>query len=340
MQSLITKGEELGMQRTDAENLEAVFLPMIETLKSFDVEYNALAEEAGCEITETICKKAKVLRLKIAKVRIATEKARLNKKEHITRAGKAVDGFANIVKNEVIEKEQTLAKVEKHYENLELERIAELEQSRLAELDQYEIPAPTNIGNMDQATYDIYISGVKSQHEAKLLAEEKAEAARIENERAETERRDRIQKENARLKKEAEAQKIKQDKIDAEHEKERMAAAKAQNEADEEVRKAREQQAVEAREAREKINAIENERAEERAAVARKEQAEQARINALNIAENKRKQMMADASDTEKLLVFRSELCKLELPKIDDLLRLGKIKSLLNEVAAICKGNE
>ena len=326
--------EEFGVTKTRAEQIEAVFVPMVAKLKEFDGSYDEIIKEAEGEITQEVCKKASRLRKDIAKVRIEAEKVRKAEKEEYLRAGKAIDGVANILKFAVSDKEKALTDIEKHFENLERERIAQLNQERIDQVAQYEVDAEhLDLGNMADDVWQNYLSGVKSAYEQKVAAEKKAEEERIAREKAEAEERERIRKENEALK----AEKAKREAEEKERlEKERIekekqeAALKAEREEAERKQREIEAKLESERKERERIEQerLEKERAEKEAA----EKAEQERIAA--------QQELERADDDKKVDVFLGKLREVysAIPELKDKARAKKIKDALSKLAELCKG--
>lgn len=194
---------KFGLEKSKADQIQAVFVPMVATLKEFESRYNEIIVQK--EITEELTLKAKRLRLDIAKVRTSAEKARKDEKEAYLKAGKAIDGIANILKFAVSEKEDKLEKIEKHFELLEEKRRAELESSRISTLIEFGIDGTQmKLGEMQDDVWSNYLAGTKLNHEAKKEAEKKAEEERLAKAKAEEEEKERIRLENENLKKEAE----------------------------------------------------------------------------------------------------------------------------------------
>jgi len=181
MTELTLKPSLTGLEKSKAEQIEKTFIPMIELLKNFETAYNNIIKESEKEISQDVVVKAKRLRLDISKVRIETEKVRKSEKEECLRMGKAIDGVANILKYAVVEKESKLKNIEQHFENIENERIAKLQNDRANELIKYEIEViPTDLGTMANDMWINYIAGCKLNYETKKAAELKIEQDRIE----------------------------------------------------------------------------------------------------------------------------------------------------------------
>ncbi len=290
MNELTISKELAGLEKSKAKQIEAVFAPMVKMLKEFEATYD---EIAALEINPDTCKKAKRLRLDIAKVRIDADKVRKEQKEEYLRAGNAIQGVYNILKFAVADKEEKLKDIETHYERIEAEKKSRLQAERQAELLKYNaefLIEFTDLCNMSEGVWINFLASAKAQHEALVAAEIKAESDRLEAERKAAEEREKIWLENERLKKEAaEAAKVKAE-----------IAKKA-----EEERQVQEAKIREEREARAKL---EREIAEEKAETSR-EEAEAVRRQADEMArEYKAKEKERLAPDKEKLTIIATDV--------------------------------
>lgn len=201
---LLDAPELKSIEQSKAEQIKAIFAPMTEMLASFEVAYSNVCEEAATGITEFVMAKAKRLRLDIAKIRIAAEKARKEQKEEYLRAGKAIDGVNNILKWAVEEKELKLKEIEDYFENLERQRKAELQTKRVEILSEYvQDASDRDLSSMDDDVWTAYLAAKKKEHEDRIAAEKQAQIDREAKEKTEAEERERIKAENERLRKEA-----------------------------------------------------------------------------------------------------------------------------------------
>lgn len=184
--SLITfESKELqGIDISKAQQIKAVFDPMSESLLQFEERFNEVIEGSKGEITEELTKKARRLRIDIGKVRTSTEKIRKEQKEEYLRAGKAIDGVANILKWAVTDKENKLREIEEHFERIEIERLEKLQKEREEKLSKYvENIEEIDLSSMPEDVWNAYISIKEKEYNDRIEAEKKAEAERIENER-------------------------------------------------------------------------------------------------------------------------------------------------------------
>jgi len=190
MSELALTTELKGIEKSKAEQIRSVFQPMADMLDQFEAAYD---EVMGMEQSEEKSAKAKRLRLDIAKIRIEADKRRKEMKEEYLRAGKAIDGTANILKWAVADKENSLKDVELYYQRIEEERLKKLQEDREAELSKYDFDGSSmDLSGMDEAVWNNFLTGTRTNWENLKVAERKAEEDRIAREKKEklfTERR-------------------------------------------------------------------------------------------------------------------------------------------------------
>lgn len=178
-------------------------------------------------------KKAKSLRLLIQKNR--TQGINIwhkTTKDFFLRGGQFVDAIKRkeIAVNERMESQ--LEEIEKHFENLEKERLEKLQIERVNLISEYvEDAAERDLKSMDLDVWNAYFEAKKKEHFDRIQAELQAEKERVEKEKAEKAEQERIKKENERLKKEAE-EKERLAKIEAEKQAKIEAELKAKAEAE------------------------------------------------------------------------------------------------------------
>ena len=172
---------EYGLQENKAKEIANMFKPMLDKMVELETEYNEIVK---LEINPETCDKAKELRLRYVKVRTGTAAIHKELKNFYLQGGRFVDGWKNaqLMASQGIE--EKLMNIEKHFENIEKERIAKLQAERALELTKYEFePIPNNIGEMSDAIWGNFIAGAKLAYDNKIEAERKAEADRLEAER-------------------------------------------------------------------------------------------------------------------------------------------------------------
>lgn len=317
MNDLVLNASQYGVSQSRAKQIEEIFIPMIDMIKEFEKGYDKIIEDKEQKgITVELTQAAKAVRLKIAKVRIETEKIRKREKEEYLRGGKAIDGVANILKFAVTEKEKKLKDIETHFERIEQERLAGIQAQREQELLAFGVEVNIDIASMPDEVWLKYKDGYKLAYEEKKKEEERIEAARIKAEKEAEEEHKRIAEENERLKREA-AEREQREK------KEREKTEKERQKLEEKLRKEREQQAK--KEAAEKEQKRKEE--EERDRVLQKEREEKERL-AKELAEKKaeekriayekaaKNKALRLAPDKEKLLLFAENIQALEIPLV------------------------
>ena len=196
--------KEFGLKEENANKMVSGLNPIIEERSALEQIYAIVIKK---ELTPELLKEARDLRLKIRDNRTkGIEVWHKTTKDYFLKGGQFVDAIKrkeNVV-NELMEAK--LSEIEKHFENIEAERIKALHTERAEKLKPfgYEIGA-TNFGLMDDNMFNAILVGAEKTHKDKLELEAKIEADRIEKERLETEEREKQRIENERLKAENEA---------------------------------------------------------------------------------------------------------------------------------------
>jgi hypothetical protein len=183
------KGSEYGIEEIKAQQIKAVFVPMLDTMADLETEYN---EVIKLEISEESCKMASVLRKKYVKVRTSTAKLHKEQKAFYLAGGRFIDGLKNAQTFASQGIEDKLSEMEKHYEDIEKEKLLVIKLEREEELRVRGAEfIPTNLDTMDEPMWQTYLTGViaaeKARKEVEDAAKAKAEAERIAQEKAERE---------------------------------------------------------------------------------------------------------------------------------------------------------
>lgn len=190
---------------------------------------------------------------------------------------------------------------EKFAERWEAEQKAQRTENRLDALLEFAIGDIENyrsiVADMTDDVFSSYLNGLKAERQAKIEADRKAEQERIAREKAEAEERERVRKENERLRKEAEererAYKAEQERQRKEREE---AEAKARKERMEIERKAE-------AERRKHEEALAKERAERERLQREQREREAAEEKRLE-EERKEQERKAKAPDKQKLMAW------------------------------------
>lgn len=325
---------EFGIEENIALSLSNAFKPMLDKMEAMEDEFN---EVMSMEFSVEKMARCKNLRQRYVKVRTGTDKIHRAEKEKYLTVGRAIDAFKNTQKAASMGKEEQLAEVEKHYENIEKQRIANLQEGRRLELERYESDfIPDNLGTMEEEVWKNYISGIKGNYDRRIEAEKKAETDRIEEEKAEKKRQAEVEKENKRLKADA----VKQKKIDDEREKKEKSERKAREKKENDERIAREKKEKIEQDKREKAEA---ERKEAERIKQDEHDREMADIKAKADKEKKDKEK-AEAEleekkriEEEKIKVEQArkeEEKEAELNKGDD----DKVNELVEQLKSVCNG--
>lgn len=289
--------KESGLEETKVDGLLSKFGD------NFTKVTKALEWSKTIQVTDEkqtdLMKQAREGRLKLKNIRVEVEHTRKELKEQSLREGKAIDGMANIIKAMIVPAEEHLEKQEKFAENLAKERKARIAAERLnILLEITDVPSMYSYEDMDQTVFDNLVVELKNAKAAKLAAEKKAEADRIAAEKAAAAEQERIRKENAQLKAEAEAREVALAKEREQAEKERLTA---------EAKAAAEKAEVEAKlEAERKAREVAEKAEAERKAEEQRKLAE---------AENAKQKALL-APDKEKLMAFADVIDRLEMPNV------------------------
>ena len=353
---------DFGLEESKAQEIEALFTPMLAKMTALEKEYNAVIK---LEVTEEACDKAKELRLKYVKVRTGTAAIHKDAKAFYLAGGRFVDGWKNAQLFASQGIEDKLQEIEKHFENAERDRLQAIYETRKAEIlpfveDQAMIAG--DIGRMEDAVWIPYLQSVKESFKLRRDAEKQAEADRIENERLNRVEYERnlevapfvqffdieddlrtMSKDDYKnlivvLKKSKSDYEITQEKIRKDNErllKEKMAAARkavAEKAAMLEKQRAAETKALKEREANEAILKAEREEKERVEAELREKKASEEKALKDAAAATKK---AAAAPDKEKLEKLAQDLDNFKLPdlatKEADLI-INNVRGLLNKV--------
>lgn len=201
MELVKINASDYGLE-TKAKEISAFFKPMLDTMESFEYEFNDILK---LEINIETCAKAKELRSRYVKIRTGTSKIHKDLKQFYLQGGRFVDGFKNAQLMASNGKEQKLMDIEKHFENIEKERLETLQKKEVLELSKFLEGADERIlCDMDIDVWNAYINTKKKDYEDKIEAEKQAEKECLEKERLEKLAIEKQRIDNERLKKEAE----------------------------------------------------------------------------------------------------------------------------------------
>lgn|SRR3990167_1308079 len=336
---------EFGIEETKAKDIASQFQPMLDKMVELEQEFNSVIALPIDSPESAI--KAKELRLKYVKVRTGTAEIHKKQKAFYLLAGRYIDGWKNAQEFASNGLEERLAKIEKHAEIKEKQRIQALQEERALALVPFQVEntEALNLGHMSTEVWNSFLLGTKTNFEAKKAAEKKAEEERIAKEQAEAKRLAEQQKENERLRKEAEqkeallkkereAAAIKQKQLEDKIKADRFAAEKAQQVIRDKAESAEKKQAAKLQAETEKRLKLEKE-------IQAKKDKEAADLKEKEAAEKKLKRA-PDKTKLKDLAAkfenFKTSLCECEVKsdeakKIveDSKVLLGKIVTFINE---------
>ena len=190
--------KEYGLESTKAQQISDMFVPMLNKMTDLESEYNDII---SLPIDEKTCGLAKDLRVKYSKIRTSTAAIHKDLKAFYLKGGRFVDGWKNAQKMASDGIEKKLLSIEKHFENIKKEKQTLLRAERLKELEKYDYTITTPfLGEMEESVWVLMIKSIKTDYEDKFEAEKKAIELKKEQERAEAEKRIKIQEENRLLK--------------------------------------------------------------------------------------------------------------------------------------------
>lgn len=320
--------KEFGLEVKQASGIEESFMPKKIETESFIEQYNNIVNS---ELTTDLVKPAKELRNKLVKVRTGIAEIHKTQKAFYRAGGLFVDALKNKLTLPVEQMEEQLFNIEKHFENLEKERKANLKAERIKAFEPFgidvsfmpldEMTEEQFKGQLDVAktSYEAKIEAERKSEQERIAAEQKAEEERKERERLEAERIEAQRLENERLKKEAE-------------QREKELAIERKKQAEEQAKKDAEAKAEQGRLA--KIAAEEKSKADKLAAdLKAKQDAEKAAIE----AEEKRKRDLANAGDQAIFKDFYKTFKSVEFPKLNNKEVTKAINDKLIEVQEFMK---
>lgn len=205
MQNEITKVDpkEFGIEEQTALNLTTGLKPYIDERSILIEEFERVKE---IPVTKENLPVFKELRLKFRDNRTkGINKWHEATKQVPLRMGQLIDAIKRS-ENQINEThEEFLERAEKHFENIEKERLNNLRLERFEKIKLFTEVEPAGLAEMSDEVFEAFESGLKAKHEAKIQAEKEAEEKRLAEAKAEAERLETQRLENERLKAEAEA---------------------------------------------------------------------------------------------------------------------------------------
>ncbi len=218
MELIKINAAEYGLEESKAQEISAMFKPMLDKMVELEKEFNKIAAK---DINEAVGYEAKQLRLQYRDVRTGTAEIHKGLKAFYLRGGRFVDSWKNAQLAASGEMEEKLSAIENHFENLQKAKIAKLQAERSEQITKYIDVIPETLGLMNKDVWDNFFTGTKANYKLQKEAEKKVERQRIEKEKKARDEKKRIIAENEKLRLEA----IEREKAEIEKEKERQRIA-------------------------------------------------------------------------------------------------------------------
>lgn len=174
--------EEYGLEKPKANELTVGLAITLKERKPLIDEFNELSK---VEVTEESIPKFRGLRLRIVKNRTeGINKWHKTAKDYFLKGGQFVDA---IKRQEVAvnsQMEEKLMDAEKHFENLEKDRLVKVQDQRVKQLSKYvEDAHERDLSGMDDDVWKAFFSTKKQQHEDRIAEDKKADEERKEKTR-------------------------------------------------------------------------------------------------------------------------------------------------------------
>ena len=199
---IVIDPKDYGLEKQNVVSIEEAFAPKIAEREALvEVYTNIISKEMSPELAI----EAKEARLKLVKVRTGIATIHKTQKSFFLAAGRFVDAWKNKETEPVSQMEEGLKAIEDHFENIEREKLAQLQKERVAELSKYVDGADEReLSGMDEDVWLAFLETKKKAHEDRLKQAEEERLERERKEREEKEENERIRLENEKLKKERE----------------------------------------------------------------------------------------------------------------------------------------
>jgi hypothetical protein len=175
-----------------AESIAANFVPFMGEITELTDKLKGL--KLGVKEDAEIAKRVNI---DLGKIRSRKDDVKKTQKEYYLKVGKFIDSLANVNEGLIAMGQLEAQEHSKYFERLEADRIAKLKEDRNAKMSQYSQVEIPNLELLPDEVFDMMLANYKVAHEAKIKAEQEAEAKRLEDERIEKEREALITKRKA-----------------------------------------------------------------------------------------------------------------------------------------------
>jgi len=182
-ETIVTSGiKDLNL----AESIAANFVPFMGEITEQTDKLKGL-ELGNKEHVEI----ARRVNIDLGKIRSRKNEVKKDQKEYYLNVGRFIDSLANVNEGLITMGQDEAQKFSKHFERMEADRIAKLKEDRNAKMSQYSQVEIPNLELLPDDTFDMMLSNYKLAHEARIKAEQEAEAKRLEDERIQEEKNER-----------------------------------------------------------------------------------------------------------------------------------------------------
>ena len=311
----VVLNEYKSIETTKAQSIALQFAPQMAKVNELSPVLSSLNRDNP---TTFDSQKAREARLVLVKNRTTAQAIKDNLKSHLLDEGRLIDGLFNVVANSSKLIESDLEKIEKHVELREKIRKEELRIKRSEELAALEVDSTFyQLGEMTEESYQQLFSSSKISYDLKVAERKRIEDEKIAQEKAEAERRKKIEEENKILKAKLDAQ----EKIDAENKKkedaEKQRIATEQKVKDDEIARLK-------KEADARI-AVENKRLAD----------EQTKIEAERLKKAEQDKELLMAPDKEKIKLYFSRIMAIEKPMLINAALSKKLDTFIKAVTIL-----
>lgn len=202
---VIPKAADYGLEESSAQNVKAMFQPMLDKMVEMEVEFNnimALPKES-LEAQQAATELHKVY----VKTRTGTKAIHDKLKKFYLDGGRYVDAFLNVQKFASAEKEEKLEEYKNYYKIQQQLALDKLNEEREAMLKPYMdgIPDGIILGAMQEDVWNSFFFAQKTMFEQRIERKRIEEEERVADEKKAIEDQKKKDAEAARIKKELDA---------------------------------------------------------------------------------------------------------------------------------------
>jgi len=170
-----------GLPLQEADEIKSSYLPFLNQLSETQLQATKINFDNPSDLDENI---ARELRLRTVKIRTGAEKLKDERKRMYMLRGNLEQASYNLIASSCKMAEEVFFNIEKAREISEKKRKAQLKIDREEKLSPYTDTASLYpLGEMSEEQFNELYSGLRIAHEARIVAEKKAEEDRIENEK-------------------------------------------------------------------------------------------------------------------------------------------------------------